>query len=172
MLDATLALNLFVNAWLMPCRAVLIAGLVVRPQAIGRIIEALLNLGLSIILARRFGLIGVALSTAIAGMLISCWYYYYLTAGFFRCSLGALVWPSLSRLILLALILVPIAWAAHIFALQWGGYSGALLAAFAVAVNGVLLLWWLGFDPAMRLYFRSILTEFRYGSKDVLQELI
>jgi O-antigen/teichoic acid export membrane protein len=53
------------------------------------VVEATLNLGISIILAKQFGLIGVLLGTIISGILTSFWYVPYLTIRFMRIKLSS-----------------------------------------------------------------------------------
>src|SRR5207237_9808328 len=79
-LDLALAANLMLYAWVQPNRIVLQAAKVVRPVTVCRIIEGVVNLTLSILLARRFGLVGVALGTTAASVLLSIWSLPLLTA--------------------------------------------------------------------------------------------
>lgn len=150
MLDASLALSLLVIAWTLPFRAVLSASLMARPLAVIRMIEASLNLCLSILLTLRFGLIGVVISTAIAGALTSCWYLPRLVAGYFQCGAGRMLWQISSPLIWPAMLLLPVAVAMRAFASTTGGYLRAGAAMALVGACGILLLWLLAFDREMR----------------------
>ena len=150
MLDASLALSLLVIAWTLPFRAVLSASLMARPLAIIRITEACLNLCLSILLTLRFGLVGVVISTAIAGALTSCWYLPRLVAGYFQRSAGGMLWQISSPLVWPTLLLFPVAFAMRACAPVNGGYLRAAAATAIVGGCGLLLLWWLAFDREMR----------------------
>jgi O-antigen/teichoic acid export membrane protein len=150
MLDASLALSLLVIAWTLPFRAVLSASLMARPLAIIRITEACLNLCLSILLTLRFGLVGVVISSAIAGALTSCWYLPRLVAGYFQRSAGGMLWQISSPLVWPTLLLFPVAFAMRACAPVNGGYLRAAAATAIVGGCGLLLLWWLAFDREMR----------------------
>ena len=73
-LDAALASALLVRLWILPNRALLSAGGMVRPQALTRLFEGALNFVLSLVLGRWLGLFGIAVSTSLAGLMSSCWY--------------------------------------------------------------------------------------------------
>jgi len=148
-LDAALALNLVVAAWTLSSRTVLTAMIMARPQALGRTVEAAINLGLSILLAQRVGLVGIATATAIAGLLTSCWYIPRLVLGRFRRSFRELARHVLVPLTLLALILLPAAWGMR-FLVEGMGIGGALMAMCVVGALGLVLLWTFAFDAVMR----------------------
>lgn len=82
-LDAALALNVIIHAWVLPNRAILSANLVVRPQTLSRLLEGVLNITVAVLLARWIGVVGIVFSTAIAGILTSNWYLPYLTSKMF-----------------------------------------------------------------------------------------
>jgi O-antigen/teichoic acid export membrane protein len=73
-LDAFLAANVILRAWLMPCRALLTAALVAKQPVYARVVEGVINLTLSVIFARYFGLAGVVAGTTIAAFLTTLWY--------------------------------------------------------------------------------------------------
>ncbi len=147
-LDAALALNLVVAAWTLSSRTILTAMIMARPQALSRTVEAAINLVLSILLARRVGLVGIAIGTAIAGLLTSCWYIPRLVAGRFRHTFSELGRHVLVPLILLTLVLLPAAWGLR--SLVGMGIGGALLAMSVVGSLGLVLLWSFAFDAVMR----------------------
>jgi len=146
-LDAALALNLIVVAWTLSSRTMLTATMMARPLAVSRIVEAAINLGLSILLARRVGLVGIAAATAIAGLLTSCWYIPRLVLGRFRRNSSELARHVLVPLAPLALILLPAAWWMRSLA---EGIGGTLLAMCVVSALGFVLLWSFAFDADMR----------------------
>jgi O-antigen/teichoic acid export membrane protein len=150
MLDTSLALSLLVVAWTLPFRAVLAACLMARPQAIVRMMEAILNLCLSILLTIKFGLIGVVISTVLAGVLTSCWYLPRLVAQYFQCRAGKMLWQLSSPLVWPTLILLPLAYVMRRFAFASGGYPRAFAAMAMVGGCGFLLLWLFAFDRGMR----------------------
>ncbi|MBA3713253.1 MAG: MATE family efflux transporter [Pyrinomonadaceae bacterium] len=157
-LDAALALNLVVAAWTLSNRTMLTAMIMARPLALSRTVEATINLGLSILLAQRVGLVGIAVATAIAGLLTSCWYIPQLVLGRFRRSFSELLRHALAPLTLLALILLPAAWWMR-FLTEGTGISGALLAMCAVSALGFVLLWSFVFDANMRAQSINIVAQ-------------
>ncbi|MDQ3175747.1 MAG: hypothetical protein M3Q91_18890, partial [Acidobacteriota bacterium] len=148
-LDAALAVNLVVAAWTLSSRTMLTAMIMARPLAISRTVEAVINLGLSILLAQRVGLVGIATATAIAGLLTSCWYIPRLVLGRFRRSFSELARHVLVPLTLLTLILLPAAWGMR-FLVEGMGIGGALVAMCVVGAFGLVLLWSFAFDAVMR----------------------
>lgn len=68
MLDFVLALGLVANSWFIPNRTSLTAGQIVKSQMLSRLVEGILKLGLASILARSFGLTGIAASSSIAAL--------------------------------------------------------------------------------------------------------
>ncbi|MDQ3175477.1 MAG: hypothetical protein M3Q91_17510, partial [Acidobacteriota bacterium] len=157
-LDAALALNLVVAAWTLSSRTMLTAMIMARPLALSRTVEATINLGLSILLAQRVGLVGIAIGTATAGLLTSCWYMPRLVLGHFRRSFSELLKHVLAPLTLLALILLPAAWWMR-FLTEGMGIGGALLAMCAVSMLGFVLLWSFVFDANMRAQSINIVAQ-------------
>ena len=146
MLDATLAAALVANAWVLPKRALLSAARVVRPQALSRLSEGLLNFLLSIVLGRWFGLIGIVASTSLAALPSSCWYLRRLTKkvlgdhGLGGSSLSA------TRIAVVCALLFSIAVLGRWLAAELGGgYGGAGLAMVVSGLGAAALLWtWAG----------------------------
>jgi len=157
-LDAALALNLVVAAWTMSSRTMLMAMIMARPLALCRTVEAAINLGLSVFLAQRVGLVGIATATAIAGLLTSCWYIPRLVAGRFRHTFSELARHVLVPLTLLTLILLPAAWGLR-FLVEGMGIGGALLAMWVVGSLGLVLLWSFAFDAVMRAQSINITAQ-------------
>ncbi|MDQ3254905.1 MAG: MATE family efflux transporter [Acidobacteriota bacterium] len=157
-LDAALALNLVVAAWTLSNRTMLTAMIMARPLALSRTVEATVNLGLSVLLAQRVGLMGIAVGTAIAGLLTSCWYMPRLVLRRFRHSFSELLRHALAPLALLALILLPAAWWMR-FITEGRGIGGALLAMCAVSALGFVLLWAFVFDADMRARSINIVAQ-------------
>lgn len=149
-LDIAFAVNLLVNVWILPNRALLSSNLVVKPQALSRIAEGFLNVGLSIFLAQQLGLIGVVIATALAGLLTSFWILPLLTARMFKLSLSELIGHNLARLLRLLFLLLPLTWLARMLSVEVGGFLGAAVGAAVVALPGVGLLWFLVFDTRLR----------------------
>lgn len=149
-LDTALLLNLIVYAWLMPNQAILEAALIVKPQGISRLIEGGLNLALSIGLTLKFGLVGVALSTSLATLLTSFWYFPILTARVFNRSPLRFWIDDVGRLALLLCLALPIAFVSRSIAGQLHGYLGFFVAAGLTGGSSLILLWFIGFDKALR----------------------
>ena len=137
MLDAALAAALLPNAWVLPKRALLSAAKVVRPQALSRLSEGLLNLLLSILLGRWFGLVGIVASTSLAALASSCWYLQRLTRGVLGGSTANGPSFSIRRAYVLAALLLAITCLARWLAGEVGGYLGAGL---AMAITGLSVL--------------------------------
>lgn len=68
------------------------------------ILEAALNLGFSIFLARKFGLIGVLYGTVLAGVATSFWYVPYLTSRFMRISIKKYVLSLLKPILFCSVV--------------------------------------------------------------------
>lgn len=149
-LDTVLMLNLIVFSWVLPNRMALVAGLCARPQALTRVAEMLLNLCLSVLLARSYGLAGVAAATTVAALLTSCWLLPRLAADYFGRGFREVLRGAVAPLVTPLLILVPLAAALRFFVGARGGYAGAFLASATVGVCGAALLWRFTFDTEMR----------------------
>jgi O-antigen/teichoic acid export membrane protein len=160
-LDLALALNLIAHSWVLPNRAVLSANLIVRPQTTSRIVEGALNLGLSVLLARRFGLLGIMISTSIAGGLTSCWYLPWLTARIFRRSYLRFMLDDVGGLVVVGALLAPVAWWARLLGLHLQGLLGCAAAGIITALAGVALLYVVAFDRATRSRLHSALAAAR-----------
>ena len=150
MLSLALALNLIVNSWVLPNRAVLSSALVVRPQTLSRIVEAVLNIGLSILLGHYLGLIGIVLGTAIAGTLTSTWYLPLLTAHLFDRSWFKFAREDAMPILAVGVCVLPVAWLANIAGNQIGGFPGAGVASGVTALAGFILLWLIALDSGLR----------------------
>lgn len=150
LLSLALALNFIVNSWVLPNRAVLSSALVVRPQALSRIIEAVLNLGLSVLLGHYFGLIGIVLGTAIAGLLTSIWYLPLLTAQLFKCPWLQFVRQDALPILLLAVFLLPVVWLTQAAGNRIGGFLGAGAGSGLTALVGCGLMWLIALDAELK----------------------
>lgn len=158
LLDLFLATNLMVHSWVLPNRAALTAGLIVRPQVIMRLIEGFLNLGLSIILGLKYGLLGIVISTSIAGVLTSIWYLPSLTAKMFHHNFFRFIWDDMAPIMLIGLFLAPLSWWARSIAVHLGGLQGVALGSGATLTLGLIFLWKFGIDSELRHRVRSSLA--------------
>jgi hypothetical protein len=149
------------HAWVLPNRATLSAGLIVRPQVICRLLEGALNILLSVLMARWLGVFGVLIATTIAGILTSVWYLPYLTARMFQRPFMRFIWEDVRRILVLMVCIVPIAFFARRFASLLGGLYGFLFGFIFVGAMGVLLLWFVVFDDGLRKQVLSILYKTR-----------
>jgi O-antigen/teichoic acid export membrane protein len=149
-LDLALALNLIVHAWVLPNRATLAAGFTVRPMVINRLIEGLLNLVMAILLGIHFGLIGIVVSTSIAGIITSCWYLPRLTARLFNRRFSRFLFDDAVYVLIASSLLAPIAWGARALGMLFGGISGASLAMVLTAGIGLSFFWIIAFDQTLR----------------------
>ena len=149
-LDTILLANFIISFWVRPHKAVLSAGLIVRPQAVSQIIEGFLNLALSIVLARPFGMLGIVMSDGIATLMVSAWYIPRLAARFFGQSFFQFLWKDIWRILVFAACLAPVAYWARVTAAGVPGYPGAALGAAITGCAGLLMLWFIVFDGGIR----------------------
>jgi O-antigen/teichoic acid export membrane protein len=148
-LDALMMLNLLLFSWVMPNRMALIVGLRARPQSLTRVAEGLLNLCLSVLLALRYGLVGIAAATALASILTSCWQLPRLAANYFERGAREVLRDTAAPLLLPLLALAALAICMRFFVASRGGYMSALVAVFTVGACGLALLWRFTFDAKM-----------------------
>jgi O-antigen/teichoic acid export membrane protein len=158
-LDSLMMLNLILFSWSMPHRMALIGALRARPQALTRGAEALLSLGLSVWLAPRYGLPGIAAAMIVAAALTSCWQLPRLVADYFGRSSWEVLRATGAPLILPLCLLAPIAVGLRLFVAARGGYLNALAAMVAVGVCGCMLLWWFGLKAEMGARALSALRD-------------
>ena len=160
-LDGALLLALLTNTWAASSRIILNVALRVRRQTLVRVMEALLNLCLSILLGLYYGLTGIVAATVIATALMSGWYVLHLVADYFGLGLGALMRKLAGPLVRPALILLPLAAGMRLFAASSPNYGGALVAGGVVCLCGLGLLWRFAMDDEMR---RRIGSEARHAA--------
>jgi O-antigen/teichoic acid export membrane protein len=151
--DLALALSLITGLWSMPNRAILSANLAVRAQCIVRLIEGALNLGLSIILGKKYGLAGIVGATVIASLVTSMWLLPLFTARMFNRPFIRFIWDDAARVFLLMLCLFPIALAARGVSTDLTGYLGAVIGAALTGACGLGLIWFLMLDRSIRSRF-------------------
>ena len=150
-LDALLALNVVVHSWVLPNRALLVAGLVYVPQnATSRLVEGIVNVALSIALGRAWGLNGILAATAIAGTLTSCWYFPYLTARYFKVPTMRLLRRDIPPLAALALVAIAAAVAGRRFPTQLAGLPAAAMASGMCVLGCLPGLWFLALNAGAR----------------------
>jgi len=157
-LDVVMMCNLILVTWTMPQRMALISGLRARPQALTRGLEALLNISLSVLFARRYGLVGIAVATTIASLCTSFWQLPRLAADYFGVGLGKLLRTTVVPLIPALLALVPIAIGLRLLVAERGGFLNAIISMVIVGVCGITLLW-IVFEPGLRLRVRQTLRS-------------
>jgi O-antigen/teichoic acid export membrane protein len=155
MLSLALALNLIANSWVLPNRAVLSAALVVRPQTLSRIVEAVINLSLSVLLGHYLGLIGIVCATAIASLLTSSWYLPLLTARLFSRGWLSFIREDAVPILLLGACATPISVLTQFLGRQIGGFLGASLAFGLSAMTGIGFLWLIALDDELRQTVKS-----------------
>lgn len=120
--------------------------------------EGAANLALSVLLAPHYGLVGVALGTAVPMLVCKLFFLPRYVCGFLRIPLGSY---------LLRILLVPAAWALALGGLQrmlyslWPHLPLAALAAMAFASSAVLaaLAWAIYLSPSERRFLRSCLQS-------------
>src|SRR5690606_23414720 len=103
--DAFFAANLALHLWILPQRAALTAGWRLRRQVAVRLAEAALNLALSILLVRAWGLAGVAAGTTLAALATSAWLLPRLAAEALG---GRRAFAGCGRALALAAVLAPV----------------------------------------------------------------
>ena len=136
-LDLWFGSALIVNTWSLPHRALLSAALRAREATLWRLAEGGLNLALSLVLALRYGIEGVAAGTVVAALLTSGWALPRLAAASVQAPVRNALVPA-GRALLLLVGLAPFAaWARG----AASGYLGAAAAA-AIVSGAALVLWW------------------------------
>ena len=160
-LDLALAMNLIVHAWVLPNRAILSAGLIVRPQTISRIIEGGLNFGLAVLLGIHFGLLGIVISTAIAGIITSCWYLPLLTARLFKQKYLKFLYEDGVYLLIVAILLMTICYYIRFVAAYYHSMIAIILSMSIAFIVGIILLIIIAFDRATRHYLYNKIIYFR-----------
>ena len=161
MLDVALVLNMVMHAWVLPNRATLSAGLIVRPQTLCRLLEGAINIVLSVALAKWLGVFGVLIATTIAGITTSVWYLPYLTARMFERPYIRFIWEDMRRILALMICLIPIAIFARRYAISLGGLPGFLFGFICVGAIGMALLWFVVFDDGLRKQVLLVLYKTR-----------
>ena len=126
-----------------------------RAPAIGGGIEAVLNLGLSILLVRRLGVLGVAVGTLAAGLVTNAWIAPRAACRELRIHVGHYVRETIVPSLPAALVAGALAWLAGGLA-DRGPLTGAAAIALTVAVYAATF-WLVGLAPAERSEIRSLL---------------
>jgi membrane protein EpsK len=149
-LDVALALNMIVHAWVLPNRAILSANMIVRPQTLSRLLEGLLNIMLSIVLAWQIGVVGIVVSTAIAGILSSNWYLPLLTSRMFNRPYKLFLMGDGLRLFIFASVMLILA----ISARSWFDLDANLVAFLfvpsLVVIIGLIVFWFAILEMELR----------------------
>ena len=166
-LDIAFAINLVVNSWILPNRATLAAGLIIKQNSLSRIAEGIINFGVSVVLGYKFGLAGVVTGTAIACIVSSFWYMPMLTARMFKEKPTGFFW---SQVRLLGPFFIFSILSATTVRFMVSGSKGPFLAAGAMAgalIVSVLIFWLLCLDAEekenLRSLFFSFAGSFRHG---------
>jgi O-antigen/teichoic acid export membrane protein len=158
-LDLWFGLALVVNLWSLPHRALLSADLRVREATLWRLGEGALNLALSVGLALRFGIAGVAAGTTLAGVSTSFWALPRLASHSADIPVRRILGPLFRGLALWA-VLAPLAWLAR-EAADTRGFLAAALAAMAVSAAGGALWWRVGLTDESRRFWLVLARERR-----------
>jgi len=166
-LDLALAVNLIVFAWILPNRAVLSAGFVVRPQTISRLIESAIYLPLAILFGNMFGILGIVGSMALAGFITSCWYLPLLTARMFERPFLRFLWDDAVRVIALLACLAPIAYFVREITLQISGFLGAACGIATTGIAGFVLAWFIVLDDDLRSKALGLVSKVRSSVRHV-----
>jgi O-antigen/teichoic acid export membrane protein len=149
-LNLACAFNVVINAWVLANRSVLSAGFVVRPQALSRLVEGVINISLSLVLGIKFGIVGIVMSTAIAGVITSCWYLPLLTARMLRQSFIQLFWHDSTRMLGMIVVIFPLSFWMGRVDLTLEGFAEPIFKGVIVAGIGLGLLWIVGLDSTSR----------------------
>jgi O-antigen/teichoic acid export membrane protein len=149
-LSLAFALSLIVNSWVFPHRVILVSALIARPQTLCRLVEAAIHLGVSLVLGRYLGLVGVVLGTSLASLLTSLWYLPLLTARLFERSWSAQMREDGLPIVIVGALLAPVAYAGSLLSNLIRGFPGALFGAGLAGAVGCALLWAVAFDGSTR----------------------
>ncbi len=163
-LDLALLINLVTASWVLPNRAILTANLTVKTPVLIRLLESIINLGLSIYFGKLFGVTGVALATGVACILTSMWMLPKLTADMFGRPFLRFLWDDAARVILLGVCLIPVALVCRGLAGQISGFLGAAVGGSITAVCGAALLWFLVLDRPLRSRVQGLVMQLTHSS--------
>ncbi|MBL8132714.1 MAG: oligosaccharide flippase family protein [Anaerolineae bacterium] len=155
-LGLAFALNLLVNTWVQPQISLLNSLMIARQQAVIRLVEAALNLTLSILLAQRFGIAGVILGTTLAAAFTSLLYLPYLVSRALKRPylpfLAAKTIPILKAIIFIG----PVSVAVQMIFQSVQGLVGASVVIGLSFVINMVILWFVTFDDAIRERILSV----------------
>jgi Na+-driven multidrug efflux pump len=152
LVDLALAFCVITHIWNMPNRVVLSANLHLRGQCMVRLLEGAVKLGCAIWFGKMWGLVGIVAATTISSLLTSMWLLPYLTARMFKRSFAKFIWEEASRVALLLVIILPLAYICRNLAYSIGGYPGAIVGSSLTGLCGLGLIWFLVLDKTARSY--------------------
>lgn len=118
------------------------------------VVEAALNLGISIVLAKQFGLIGVLLGTVISGVLTSFWYVPYLTIRYMNINFGAYLKVTLGPILFCSTI------------------DGLIYLLFHYFDLGPSKLTWLSFSLTYTAVFIVMLVPLMFYNRELFRDLL
>lgn len=145
---------LFVNVVFHASSLVISADLKVKEVTYIRIVEALINIVLSVLLIRVYGITGVAAATLVAAIFTSFWLVPYITIKHLKISFRSWLRQIGMRIgMMFAICLVLFFICSEIFSLQGFGIVGAVS---VYAIGSVFTIWYIIFDQQTRrvLYAR------------------
>src|SRR5690606_26908321 len=98
--DLAIAISMILGLWLTPIQVVLSANLSARGPSLVRMLEGIINLGISILLGKMFGLVGIVLGTLLACVVTSFWIFPLLTTRMFNRPFSNFISSDASRVFL------------------------------------------------------------------------
>jgi len=164
-LDTLLAVNLIIHSWVLPNRAILVAGLAYVPQnAISRFVEGGVNIALSIAFGLIWGIKGIILGTSVAGLCTTCWYFPLLTARYFNVSPLIILKKNIKVLGGVMLLLIASALFGRSMSEKLHGLIGAFCGSgFCIAI-GIVFFWWYLLDiPSKEKLTLKLKNKFAVG---------
>jgi Na+-driven multidrug efflux pump len=148
--DLAMALMMIAGLWITPSQMVLSANLSARGPSLVRLVEGAINIGLSILLGKFFGLVGIVLGTLLACAVTSFWIFPLFTSRMFDRPFGNFLRDDARRVFLVAALLLPIAVMARQAVGEISGYFGAAIGASITGVIGLGLVWFMMVDKSLR----------------------
>jgi len=158
-LGLAFAVNILVNTWMQPALSLLASMMIARQQAQIRLVEAGLNLVLSLWLAQYFGIVGIVMGTSLAGICTSLLYLPYLVSRTLKQPFIPFIASETVPLFRSALLIVPAALVLEALTRELRGFVPAALVMSAGFAFNMAVLWQVAFDDAIRQRLMRIIRQ-------------
>lgn len=158
-LGLAFAVNILVNTWMQPALSLLSSMMIARQQAQIRLVEAGLNLVLSIWLAQYFGIVGIVMATSLAAVCTSLLYLPYLVSRKLKQPFMPFIASETAPLFKSALLIVPAALVLEVLTRELSGFVPAVLVMGVGFIFNIAVLWRVAFDDEIHLRLLRIFRQ-------------